>query len=269
MKAFDPKGAVVCVTGASSGIGAATAAALEKAGAHVVLAARRVDRLQALRATFQLPGEHLPVAMDVTDGKSVAAAFAEVDRRFGKLDALVANAGLGIWYRVHETPDDEMRKLLETNLVGVIRCFREAVPRVARSGGGRIAIVSSVVGRRGVPGMGLYSASKFALHGLADAMRIELEDEGIAVSIVCPGLTRTEFRDAGTGAKGPDPSPDEGDTSEDVAAAVVGALRTGAPEVHLAGALQPKRWAGVLTQIAPRFVDKQLRGYYRKRAARR
>ena len=266
MKPFEPKGAVVCVTGASSGIGAATAVALEKAGAHVVLAARRLDRLNALRATYQLPGEHLPVAMDVTDPRSVASAFAEIERRYGKLDGLVANAGLGVWYRVHETPEDEMRKVLDTNLVGVVRCVREAVPRMKRTGGGTIVLVSSVVGRRGVPGMGLYSASKFALHGLADAMRIELADEGIAVSVICPGLTRTEFRDAGTGSKGPDPSPAEGDSSEAVAAKILDCLKTGVPEAHMTSPLSPKRWAGVITQIFPRVADDKLRAYYRKRA---
>lgn len=269
MKAFDPRGSVVFVTGASSGIGAALAVQLEKAGAKLVLAARRLDRLQALRATFQLPGEHLPVALDVRDPESVRRAFREAAVKFGKLDALVANAGVGGWYAVHETPDEEVERMLDTNVKGVIRCIREAVPLLEKAGGGRIALVSSVVGRRGVPGMGVYSASKFALHGLADAMRIELAPKEIAVSAFCPGLTATEFFEAGTGAKGSPPAAGEGETPEAVAAGLVELLKSGAPEAHRAGPLSPKRWIGVLGQLAPRFVDGQMRGYYQRREAER
>jgi hypothetical protein len=117
--------------------------------------------------------------------------------------------------------------------------------------------------------MGLYSASKFALHGLADSMRLELENAGIDVSILCPGLTRTEFFARATGEKGSPPGAAEGDSPDAVAQAVLRCLATGAPEVHLAGALSPKRWTGILTQLAPRFTDRQMRGYYaRRRAAR-
>jgi NAD(P)-dependent dehydrogenase (short-subunit alcohol dehydrogenase family) len=265
VKPFRLPGAVVVVTGASSGIGAATAAALEKAGARVAMGARRLDRLQALRATFRLPGEHLPLALDVTDPASVARAFAEVDARYGRLDALVANAGVGTWRAAHETPEEELRRLLDVNVAGVVRCVREAVPRLAKGGGGRICLVSSVAGRRGVPGMAVYSASKFALHGLADAMRLELADSGIAVSVLCPGLTRTEFFASASGEKGEAPGPAEGDSAEAVAAAALRCLETGAPEVHLASALSAKRWAGVISQIAPRFVDGRMRGYYERR----
>ena len=269
MKPFDPRGAVVLVTGASSGIGAATASALEKAGSRVVLGARRLDRLQALRATFAFPGEHLPVVLDVTSPASVAAAFREIDTRFARLDGLVANAGIGAWHSVHETPEETVRAILETNVTGVIRCIREAVPRIRSSGGGRIVLVSSVVGRRGTPGMGVYSASKFALHGLADAMRLELEDDGIAVSVVCPGLTQTEFFDVASGEKGEKPAASEGETAEAVARSIVQALRTGAPEIHRASPLHPKRWAGIVTQIAPRLVDRKMRAYHRARRSAR
>jgi NADP-dependent 3-hydroxy acid dehydrogenase YdfG len=265
VKPFDPRGSVVFVTGASAGIGAALAVALEKAGARLVLAARRVDRLNALRATFQLPGEHLPVALDVTDGASVESAFRAAEAKFGELDALVANAGVGTWASVHETADAEMDRILDTNVKGVVRCVRAAVPLLVKAGGGRIVLVSSVVGRRGVPGMGLYSASKFALHGLADAMRIELEPHDIAVSTMCPGLTNTEFHDAATGVKGTKPPASEGETAEAVAAGILDLLRSGKPEAHRAGPLSPKRWIGILGQLAPRFVDRQLQGYYKRR----
>jgi NAD(P)-dependent dehydrogenase (short-subunit alcohol dehydrogenase family) len=265
VKRFVSRGAVVFVTGASSGIGAATAVVLERERAHVVLGARRLERLQALRASFELPAEHLPVVLDVADPRSVEHAFRVVEDRFGKLDALVANAGVGAWYPVHETPEDAVRSILETNVAGVIRCVRAAVPLMRKAQGGRIVLVSSVVGRRGVPFMGVYSASKFALHGLADAMRIELEDDGIAVSVICPGLTRSEFFDQGTGDKGPPPGPEEGETSESVARAILDCLRSGVPELHRASPLHPKRWAGILTQLMPRLVDRKLRAYYRKR----
>ena len=207
------------VSGASAGMGAALAVKLEKLGSRLVLGARRLDRLNALRATFQLPGEHLPVDLDVTNPDSVAKAFASAEAKYGKLDALVANAGVGGWFPVHATPEAEMRRIFDTNVFGVVRCIRGAVPLLEKAGGGRLLLVSSVVGRRGIPGMGIYSASKFALHGLADAMRVELEERNITVSTICPGLTRSEFFEAGTGAKGsllpsprarpPRPSPTE------------------------------------------------------------
>jgi NAD(P)-dependent dehydrogenase (short-subunit alcohol dehydrogenase family) len=234
-------------------------------GSRLALGARRLDRLQALRATFQLPGEHLPVVLDVTDPDSVARAFREVEAKFGKLDAIVANAGVGGWFAVHATPEPEMRRIFETNVYGVVRCVREAVPLLEKAGGGRILLVSSVVGRRGVPGMGIYSASKFALHGLADAMRIELAERNIAVSTICPGLTNTEFFDVGSGAKGERPNPEAGETSEAVADGIVALLISGKAEAHRAGPLNPKRWAGVLTQLMPATMDDQLRGYYKRR----
>jgi len=265
MKPFQPRGAFVLVTGASAGIGKATAIALEKAGARLALAARDMDRLNALRATFQLPGEHVPVRLDVTDPKSVDAAYKEIEGRFGKLDGIVANAGVGGWFSVHETPEDEMRRIFETNVYGVIRCIRGGVPLLRKAGGGTMVIVSSVVGRRGVPGMGIYSASKFALHGLADAARIELRPEKIDVSVICPALTKTEFHPRATGEKGAPPGANEGESSEAVAAGIVSLLQSGKPEAHRFGALNPKRWAGIVTQIAPRFMDKQMESYYAAR----
>jgi NAD(P)-dependent dehydrogenase (short-subunit alcohol dehydrogenase family) len=268
MKPFQTKGAVVLVTGASSGIGAATAVALEKAGARVVLAARDMARLNALRATFQLPGEHMPVAMDVTDPVSVDAAFQQMAARYGRLDGVVANAGVGGWFPVHITPEDEMRRVFETNVYGVVRTIRGSVPLLQKAGGGTLVLVSSVVGRRGVPGMGMYSASKFALHGLADAMRIELRDSGIDVSVICPALTRTEFHDRGTGDKGAPPPSNEGETADAVAAGIVALLQSGKPEAHRFPIVHPKRWTGVITQFAPKLVDRKLEAYYAARKLR-
>ena len=256
------------VSGASAGIGAALAVKLEKLGSRLVLGARRLDRLNALRATFQLPGEHLPVDLDVTNPDSVAKAFASAEAKYGKLDALVANAGVGGWFPVHATPEAEMRRIFDTNVFGVVRCIRGAVPLLEKAGGGRLLLVSSVVGRRGIPGMGIYSASKFALHGLADAMRVELEERNITVSTICPGLTRSEFFEAGTGAKGEPPPESEGETSEAVADGIVALLISGKPEAHRAGPLSPRRWVGAINLFAPRFVDGQMRGYYEKRRGR-
>lgn len=267
MKPFVPRGAKVLVTGASAGIGRCTAVALEKAGSHIALAARRLDRVQELRATFQFPGEHIPLAMDVRDAGSVATAFASIAGRFNKLDGVVVNAGVGAWFPVHETPEAEMARIIETNLYGAVRCVQHAVPLLERSGGGTIVLVSSVVGRRGTPGMGLYCASKFALHGLADAMRIELEPKRIDVSLICPGLTTTEFHDAATGEKGARPPAGEGESPEAVAAGIVELLQSGKPEVHRYGALSPKRWVGVITQFFPRMVDRKLAAYYNERRA--
>lgn len=256
MVRLDLRDARVVVTGASAGIGAATARELARAGARVALLARRRERLDDVRRALPRPDEHLSVTCDVTDAGAVTRAFAAVGERFGGLEGVVANAGIGVFRPVLETTEDDLRALLETNLAGVVRTVREAVPllcsRTARPG--RVVLIASGAGRRGVPGLGVYSATKWALFGLADALRLELAADGIRTSVVSPTVTRTEFFAV---AAGNPITPGVGAMSaERVAQAILRALRTGAPALDLTTAGPLK---GALNLLFPRLCDAWVR----------
>jgi NAD(P)-dependent dehydrogenase (short-subunit alcohol dehydrogenase family) len=188
------KGKVAIVTGASSGIGEATARALAKRDAAVVLAARTEGKLRFLEREIAAGGGRtLAVRTDVGDEASVEAMVKRAIGEFGSLDILVNNAGLGLSGRVEELRPDDLRYLFEVNLIGPLRCVQAAMPHMPR--GGRIINVSSVVGKRAIPKVGGYCATKSALNALSDALRVELSCRGITVTSVYPGTTRTAFRE--------------------------------------------------------------------------
>jgi NAD(P)-dependent dehydrogenase (short-subunit alcohol dehydrogenase family) len=190
----------------------------------------------------------------------VQRAFGDAASAHGRLDAVVLNAGLGVFARVDATGEEALRAMVETNLNGVVRCIREAVPwlRRARGGAGRIVLVSSVAGRRGFPTLGVYSATKWALHGLADALRVELAPDGIATSIVAPGRTDTEFLAAAARHGEPPPAPSGRQPpapAERVADAIVRALET-APVVVYPG--RPGFLIALANLLVPRWFDRRL-----------
>ena len=188
------KGKVAVVTGASSGIGEATAKELAARGAPVVLASRAVDRLEALRLGISASGgQALAVETDVSDRGSVEAMILRTVGEFGSLDVLVNNAGLGLSGKISEVRPEDVRHVFEVNAIGPLNCIQAALPHMG--GGGHIVNVSSVVGRRAIPKVGAYCASKAALNALSDALRVEVAARGITVTSVYPGTTRTSFRE--------------------------------------------------------------------------
>ena len=188
------KGRVAIITGASGGIGEASARALAARGAAVVLAARNGERLRFLEHEIQAAGGWaLAVETDVSNEESVGAMVERVARELGSLDVLVNNAGLGLSGRVAELRVADLRYLFEVNLVGALHCIEAALPLMPR--GGRIINVSSVVGKRAIPYVGGYCATKAALNALSDALRVEVAGKGITVTSVYPGTTRTAFRE--------------------------------------------------------------------------
>ena len=187
---------VAIITGASSGIGWETALAYARRGWAVVPAARRVERLEELaRLCRQAGGEALPVPVDVAKEGQVNALIARTMDAFGRLDVLVNNAGFGMGGQVHEITDRMMRDVMDVNFFGVFYGCRAVIPILIARKSGHIFNVSSVIGKRGTPMNGAYSASKFAVAGLTEAMRVELAPHGVRATLVCPGLTETEFFD--------------------------------------------------------------------------
>jgi NADP-dependent 3-hydroxy acid dehydrogenase YdfG len=217
----DLTGKVVAITGASAGIGAATARALAAEGASVVLGARRQERLAELAEDLS---DAAVVEMDVRDPAASTALVEAAVERFGRLDAIVVNAGIGKYGGIMDLEDDDLREMVDTNVNGTIWPIRAAVPRFLDAGGGDIVIVASVAGLRGAGDEAVYAATKFAQVGLAGALDRELRERDIRVSTICPGGTATEFA-MGAGRTPDMPGLADMLRAEDVAAAVVTVLR--------------------------------------------
>jgi NADP-dependent 3-hydroxy acid dehydrogenase YdfG len=191
MKMQDLTGKVAVITGASSGIGDASARLLAQEGVHVVLAARRRERLDSLAA--ELGNAASVIETDVADMAQVRALFDHVRERFGGLDLLFNNAGLGINAQFENSDPDDWKKMIDANLYGVLNCTQAAIPLLRGRKGAMISSVSSVGGRYGVENWSVYSATKFAVVGFHDALRKELGPERIRVSVIEPGAVWTEF----------------------------------------------------------------------------
>ncbi len=221
-----------------------------------MLAARAEEKLRFLaREISAAGGQALPVKTDVTDRDSVEAMIERTIEEFGSLDILVNNAGLGLSGRVEDLRTDDLRYLFEVNLVGPLICVQVALPRMNR--GGRIINVSSVVGKRAIPKVGGYCATKSALNALSDTLRVELATRGITVTSIYPGTTRTAFRENSRRTK------DEkrgwrprGVTPEKVAQKISVAAESGGRDVYVT---LPDRLFVAGTTLASGLFDRLLR----------
>jgi NAD(P)-dependent dehydrogenase (short-subunit alcohol dehydrogenase family) len=185
---------VVIITGASSGIGEATARRLSRAGAKLALAARRTDRLHALCAGIDPSGANtLVVPGDVTSDPDRRALIDTVLKRFGRIDALINNAGYGQRGPVERVPVESIRRNFETNVFALVALTQLVAPLLRAQGRGRIVNIGSVAGRIARPMSSIYDATKHALEALTDGLRGELKPFGVQVVLVRPGFIRTEF----------------------------------------------------------------------------
>jgi short-subunit dehydrogenase len=260
------------VTGASSGIGASAAAVFAGAGYNVVIAARRIDRLNELAALLKskYPDRSIvPIECDVCSDVSVLKLFQRITEEFGFLTVLVNNAGYGVYGSVEETSISAFQQNMDTNYLGSIRCIHGALPLLRKAAlasnnriGASVVMVSSIVGRRAMPQLASYSATKFAMEALSESLRVELHDEKISVSVVNPGVTRTEFGDSARGSR-PNGflSFEHGMSSDEVAEVILKAARNGGRNYYLTAAGK----AGVFFEwLSPRFLDFVLLRTWRK-----
>ncbi|MEV7090312.1 SDR family NAD(P)-dependent oxidoreductase [Streptomyces sp. NPDC093085] len=189
------EGKVALVTGASSGIGEATARMLAAEGAAVAIAARRADRLRALGDELTAAGARVHViALDVTDEEAVRSAVASTVETLGGLDILVNNAGLMLLGPVEDADTTDWSRMIGTNLTGVLHLTHAALPHLLR-GQGTVVQISSVAGRVAVRGAAVYNATKFAVNAFSESLRQEVTERGVRVVVVEPGTVETELRE--------------------------------------------------------------------------
>ena len=201
---------IVFITGASSGIGQATALRLASHGAHVALSGRNRVALEKVRQAIEAAGgvAHTAVA-DVTDSEQVRAAIDATVARFGKLDIAIASAGLSMRAYFEGSSLDAMERVMRVNFFGALYVTHFALPHVKATRGSLVAI-SSLTGKRGIPSYGIYGASKFAIQGLYEALRLELMPAGVHVGVVSPAFVDTPLRSNVLGPDGkpwPEPPP--------------------------------------------------------------
>ena len=263
---MDLRGRVVLLTGASGGIGRATARRLAGEGARLALLGRNEAPLRAVEAeVLALGGEAIVVPGDVRSSADASRAVGATVARFGALDALVNNAAVGMLRRLDAAADEEVAELFEANVVGVWRMTRAALPELVGRGG-VIVNVASIAGRVGVPRYSFYGATKAALIAMSESWRRELRSQGVRVATVIPAAVHGEFLDRlgrglalGAGPAGVVLRP------EQVANAIAGALRRPRAEIYIPWW---NRWMAALDAVVPGLSDHVVLALYRRSGGR-
>jgi NADP-dependent 3-hydroxy acid dehydrogenase YdfG len=275
----DLRDQVFAITGASSGIGAATAVEAAKAGMHLALAARRTDKLEEVAKQIEgLGRQALRVACDVDKDEDVKAFIAQAHRHFGRLDAVFANAGYGVYAPIAQTSphvqaitDAQLRAMFETNFYGTMRVIREAMPILLAQGRGHLLICSSAASKVGPPFYGAYAATKAAQECVASALRAELTGKReIFVTTVHPIGTKTEFSQRVRDEMGADAARMKSNTPdmfrqpvERVALSIVRCMRKSHPEPEVWPHL-PTRFMLALIDAFPRLGEWGLKRHYKR-----
>lgn len=187
-------GKVAVITGASSGIGEATAEALAAEGASVVVAARREDRLEDLVERIEENGGRvIPVAADVTEEQQAHDLIKQATDELGRVDILVNNAGVMLLSKIEKGLSDEWRRMFDVNVMGLLYITDAAIGKMKEQGSGHLVNISSVAGRKSGPLRGAYSGTKFAVNAISEALRVELLEDNVRVTIIEPGAVETEL----------------------------------------------------------------------------
>jgi NADP-dependent 3-hydroxy acid dehydrogenase YdfG len=241
---MDVRDKVVIITGASMGIGEATARVFAEAGAKLVLAARSADKLQTVAQS--LPCETLTVPTDMTDPAQVNQLIDKAYSHFGQIDILINNAGQAARGPVASVNPEHYRQIIELNLFGQLYAMQAVVPKMKQQGGGIFINISSTVSKMAIPTIGAYASTKYALNGLTLSARNELAADNIRVILFYPGLTATDFGKNSLRQEGSSyapPAPGSGtsdrprmpvaDTAEDVAKKILEAAITEPAELGM------------------------------------
>jgi short-subunit dehydrogenase len=234
------KNSVVLITGASEGIGKATAELLSSKGAKVALAARSKDKLEQLAARLN---DSLVVAVDMTVPESITEMIDRVRKHYGRIDILINNAGQALRAPVLKVSIDDFKKIMELNVYGPLRALQAVAPIMKSQGGGMIVTVSSNVSKMAIPGIGAYAATKYAINGLMLTARNELATDGIVVSIMHPGLTATRFGQNSISSPENKFSPPAGmqaDTPQMVAEKILEAITNEPAEQYMSKAIEER-----------------------------
>ena len=243
---------LVLITGTSAGIGKVTAREFVREGARVIGTGRDRERLEAAKSEVGAES-FVPVVADVADASSMATMVTQVLGEIGLPDIVIANAGIGHDAHFVDTSEEAWRELFETNVFGVVRTVRPFIPGMIKRGSGRVVLISSVVGKRGIPHYSAYSASKFALDGIADVLRVELVGTGVTLGTVYPSSTVSEFQDR-TQRVGLERKPKrlQRHSTIKVARAILRMSASTRPEMLLSF---EGNFMALLDKISPRLVD--------------
>ncbi len=264
MKNFKNK--VVVITGASSGIGKALAYEFANRGARIVAAARTIEALQTIQSDIQKSGtEILSIKTDVTNPEDCQNLINQAVGNFGGIDVLINNAGISMRALFNDLEIEVIKKVMDVNFWGTVYCSKFALPHLLNSKGSLVA-VSSIAGYKGLPGRAGYSASKFAIHGLMEVIRIENLKKGVHVLTACPGFTASNIRNTALAADGSQ----QGESPRDEAKM----MSTEEVATHIADAVAKRKNALTLTsqgkltvtlnKFFPNFLNKMVYDHFAK-----
>lgn len=265
MTAFKDK--VVIITGASSGIGLATAHAFAKQGANVVLAARQYVQLceiaQQMQQTYGV--KTIAIGVDVTQEDLCKQMIDQTVRTFGKIDVLINNAGISMRALLEDVDTEVLRQVMNINFWGAVYCTKHALPHLLKSKGSLVG-VSSIAGYKGLPGRSGYSASKFAMNGFLESVRIENRKKDLHVLVACPGFTASNIRNVALAKDGSKQGESPMDEQKIMPAEEVA--------IHILKAVSKRKRTLILTQqgkltvflnkFAPAFLDKMVFNHFAK-----
>lgn len=252
---------VVWITGASSGIGEALAHEFAAQGAKLVLSARRADVLEAVRLQCANPDRHFVLPLDMTDSESLPAHVQNVLDHFGHIDVLVNNAGISQRSLIKDTSLAVDRKVMELDFFGPVALTKAVLPSMLQRGQGHLVAVSSVVGLVATPYRSAYAAAKHAIIGFYDALRAEVHDNGLQVSVLIPGFVRTNVSLSAVTADGSahgivDPQQETAMPAATFAERAVAALAKGEERIIIAGKEKVAIWLG---RLSPALLSRVIR----------
>ena len=250
------KDSIVWITGASSGIGRALAIECARQGARLLLTARRIEALEDTRQACERPGDHVCLTHDVTDRNAHEGIMQTILDTWGRLDIIVLNAGIGQRGSVAETSPDVERNLMEVNFFGQTEVLHAVLPHFLERNAGQVVVISSIMGKLATPRRATYAASKHALHGYFEALRAELYQTRIAVTLICTGYIRTDISYHSVSGSGQaygemDDQHRDAMPPEVYARRAVRTIRRRKPVAFIGG---PERFAPLLERISPAFV---------------